>query len=136
MAKLLGIDFGLKRVGLAETDELQIIASPLTTIHSADLFKFILNYLEKNEVEKFILGYPTRTDGSDSHITQDVLKLKTKLENTFRKEVILMDERYTSKMAVDLMISSGMKKKKRQEKGMIDQMSATIILREYLEFRP
>lgn len=133
MSKIIGIDYGLKRIGIAETDELQIIASPLETVYTKELFSYLIKYFNNNEVKTIVLGYPKRLDGRDTDITADVIKLKSKLENTFRKEVILYDERFTSKMASFAISQSGMSKKKRQEKGLIDKISASIILRDYLE---
>ncbi|MCH2234860.1 MAG: Holliday junction resolvase RuvX [Crocinitomicaceae bacterium] len=132
MGRLIGIDFGLKRIGIAETDDAKIIASPLTTINNNEIFSFLIKYFEAHDVEKVILGYPRRLDGSDTHITADVIKFKAKIENTFKKEVVLLDERFTSKMASAAIGMSGLKKKKKQEKGLIDKISASIILSDYL----
>ena len=132
MSRLIGIDYGLKRVGIAETDDAQIIASPLTTVNNSEIFSFLKKYFNDYEVEKVVLGYPLRLDGTDTHITADVRKFKAKIENTFRKEVILLDERFTSKMASAAISMSGLKKNKKQDKGLVDKVSASIILGDYL----
>lgn len=133
MAKVIALDYGSKRTGIAVTDELQIIASGLTTIHTKDVFRFLKDYFSKNEVELIVLGDPKRLDGSATHSTADVHELKRKLGITFGKEVVLVDERFTSKMAFQTMIDSGLKKKQRQNKALVDEISATIILQSYLE---
>ena len=132
MGRLIGIDYGLKRTGIAETDDAQIIASPLTTVNTKEIFSFLKKYFQEHQVDKVILGFPQKLDGSDTHISEDVRKFKTKIENTFQKKVILIDERFTSKMASSAIAMSGLKKKKRQEKSLIDKVSASIILGDYL----
>lgn len=133
MGKIIAIDFGLKRTGLAITDELKIIAFGLETVESNNLMNYLVALFQKENIEKIILGEPKRLDGSDAHITQNVYLLKEALEKQFpNAPVILHDERFTSKMAFDAMIAGGMKKKQRQNKAMIDKISATIILQEYL----
>ena len=135
MAKLLALDYGSKRTGVAVTDDLQIIASGLTTVNTQDLFEFLIKYIDENDVESIILGDPKRLDGSDTHSTAAVAQLKSKLEEKFSKPVILIDERFTSKMAMQTMIDSGLKKKARKNKALIDEISATIILQSYMESR-
>ena len=132
MSKLLGIDFGLKRVGIAETDEMQIIASPLITIPTKEIFSFLTKYLKSNKVELVVLGYPTKLDGTDTDITDDVRKFKAKIENTFQLKVALYDERFSSKMASAAIAQSGLSKKKREDKSLVDKVSATIILRDFM----
>jgi putative holliday junction resolvase len=133
MGKLIAIDFGLKRTGLAITDELQIIASGLETVDSKKLMDYLIALVSKESIEKIILGEPKRLDGSDAHITQNVYLLKEALEKQFPNiPVILHDERFTSKMAMEAMIAGGMKKKQRRDKAMIDKISATIILQSYM----
>ena len=133
MGKLIAIDFGLKRTGLAITDELQIIASGLETVDSKKLMDYLIALVSKESIEKIILGEPKRLDGSDAHITQNVYLLKEALEKQFLNiPVILHDERFTSKMAMEAMIAGGMKKKQRRDKAMIDKISATIILQSYM----
>lgn len=133
MGKVIAIDFGLKRTGLAITDELKIIASGLDTVESPKLMDYLIALFQKEKIETIVLGEPKRMDGSDAHITQNVYLLKEALEKQFPNvPVVLQDERYTSKMAVNAMIAGGMKKKDRQNKAMVDKISATIILQEYL----
>lgn len=133
MGKIIAIDFGLKRTGLAITDESKIIAFGLETVDSKKLMEYLIAFFQKEKIEKIVLGEPKRLDGSDAHITQNVYLLKQALEKQFPEvPVILHDERFTSKMAFDAMIAGGLKKKQRQDKAMIDKVSATIILQEYL----
>ena len=133
MAKLIALDYGTKRTGIAVTDDLQIIASGLTTVASHDLFPFLEKYFTENQVEAIILGEPKRLDGTDTHSSQAVRQLKEKLGTTFALPVHMVDERFTSKMAFQTMIDSGLKKKQRQNKALVDEISATIILQSYLE---
>lgn len=133
MGKIIAIDFGLKRTGLAITDELKIIAFGLETVESKKLMDYLITLFQKEKIEKIVLGEPKRLDGSDAHITQNVYLLKGALEKQFPGiPVMLHDERFTSKMAVEAMIAGGMKKKQRRDKAMIDKVSATIILQEFL----
>jgi len=133
MSRIIALDYGSKRTGIAVTDELKIIASGLTTIETKSLFEYLKDYFEKNEVEAIVLGEPKRLDGSATHSTEDVKKLKEKLGTTFGKPIHMVDERFTSKMAFQTMIDSGLKKKQRQNKALVDEISATIILQSYLE---
>jgi len=128
------LDYGRKRIGVAVTDPLQIIANPLDTVRSHEIIPFLKQYFEKEEVEAIVLGYPRKLDLSDTDITQDVLNFEKKLLQIFpSKKVILQDERLTSRMAMDAMIAGGMKKKDRRNKSNIDRISATLILQEYLQ---
>jgi putative Holliday junction resolvase len=134
MNRILAVDFGLKRTGIAITDEANIIASPLTTVDSKDLMLFLKETVVKSKVATIVLGEPKRLNNEDSHITENVRMLKTALEKEFpAQKIVLMDERFTSKMAFQSMIDSGMKKKQRQEKGTVDMISAAIILQSYME---
>jgi putative Holliday junction resolvase len=134
MNRILAIDFGLKHTGIAITDEANIIASPLTTVDSKDLMTFLKETVVKSKVGTIVLGEPKRLNNEDSHITENVRMLKTVLEKEFpSQKIVLMDERFTSKMAFQSMIDSGMKKKQRQEKGTVDMISAAIILQSYME---
>ena len=136
MGKLIALDYGKKRTGIAITDELQIIASGLTTVESKQLFPFLMKYLSENKVDDIILGFPKRLNNDPTHNTLPVLQLKEKLEKVFPKyKVHLVDERFTSKMAKQTMIDSGLKKKQRQNKALVDEISATIILQSYMESR-
>lgn len=134
MARVLAIDLGTKRTGLAVTDPLQILANPLETVETNQLMTFLRNYCTKEEVETFVLGLPTRLNGKDNEMTPRVLKLKEELEKVFpEKKIALVDERFTSKMALQSMIAMGSKKKDRREKtGNLDKVSAAIILQSYL----
>lgn len=134
MARILAIDYGAKRTGLAVTDPLGIIASPLTFVSSHELESFLRAYFEQESVSKVILGMPKNLDGSDTHATALVRAFVNRFKKVFTdKELILHDERFTSKMAQDAMLTGGMKKKGRQKKGNVDKISATIILQSYLE---
>ena len=134
MGKLLAIDFGLKRTGLAITDENKIIASGLTTVDSRDLMTFLVNLNQKEKIETIVLGEPKRLNNEPSHITANVHLFKEVLEKQFPLiPVVLIDERFTSKMAFQSMIDNGMSKKQRQNKGLIDEISATIILQSYMQ---
>lgn len=136
MGRIVALDFGLKRTGIAMTDELQIIASPLATVDSAELMVFLKDLLLKNTVDTIVLGEPKRLNNEDTHITQNVYLLKEALEKEFPVQKIeLVDERFTSKMAMQSMIDGGLKKKQRQEKGALDSISATIILQSYMNQR-
>ena len=134
MGRLLGIDYGSKRVGVAETDDLKIISSPLTTIHSKDIVQFIIDYAAKYSLEGVVVGEPKNLDTSDTHSTKQVQQFITHLKKKISPiEVIVEDERFTSKMASQAMIMGGVKKSKRQEKGNLDKVSASIILQSYLD---
>lgn len=134
MGRIVAIDYGTKRVGLAVTDPLQIIASALDTIHSKDVIAYLKTYNENEGIESFVLGMPKKLDGTPTNATPLVQQFQRLLKKNFpEKPVYLHDERYTSKMALDAMIAGGVKKKDRREKGNIDKVSATIILQSYLE---
>lgn len=133
MARLLAIDFGTKRTGIAITDEMQIIASGLTTVLTKDLISFLKDYFAKENVELIIIGEPKQKDGTHSDVEEFIKKFILKLLKTFPTlRVERMDERFTSKIAFNTIIESGLSKKKRQNKYLIDQISATIILQDYL----
>lgn len=133
MGKILAIDFGLKRTGIAITDENKIIASGLTTVDSKEMMNFLIKLTKKEAIETIVLGEPKRLNNEDSHITANVRLLKEALEKQFPKIAIqLIDERFTSKMAFQTMIDGGLSKKKRKNKELIDKISATIILQSYL----
>ncbi len=136
MPQLLALDYGKRRTGIAVTDDLQIIASGLTTVETEKLISFLKDYFSKNKVEKVIVGEPLQMDGSASESSEMINKFLTKFTEVF-PEIPLdrVDERYTSKMAVQTMIDSGLKKKKRQNKGLIDEIAATIILQDYLNYK-
>lgn len=134
MGRIIALDFGKKRTGLAITDELQLIASPLQTIPTENLISFLKDYIPHEGVDKIVVGEPKQMNGSPSGSEADIQSFLKKLVNVIPHIVIeRQDERFTSKMAVDVMISGGMKKKKRQNKGEIDKISATLILQSYLD---
>ncbi|WP_088324794.1 Holliday junction resolvase RuvX [Polaribacter tangerinus] len=133
MARILAIDFGKKRTGIAVTDELQIIASGLTTVATPELIAFLKNYTSKEKVSLFLVGKPKQMDNSDSESESLIIPFLEKLTKSFPKiPVTRVDERFTSKMAFQTMIDSGMNKKQRRNKAMVDEISATIILQSYL----
>ncbi len=135
MPRVLAIDLGTKRTGLAVTDPLKILANPLETVETSQLMAFLKAYCAKEEVETLVLGLPIRLNGQDNEMTPRVMKLKEALEMAFPgKKIALVDERFTSKMAMQSMIAMGSKKKDRREKaGNLDKVSAAIILQSYLE---
>ena len=135
MGRILAIDYGLKRTGVAATDPLQIIASPVDTIPTEEIVSWLKDYTSKEEVETIVVGMPTKLDGSETHTTNPVLKFVESLKAEIAIPVILEDERFTSKMAQQSMIMSGMKKKERRKKENVDKISASIILHSYLEKR-
>lgn len=136
MAQLLALDYGKRRTGIAVTDDLQIIASGLTTVETDTLISFLKDYFTKNSVEKVIVGEPLQMDGTASESSIMINKFLTKFVEVFPEMPLdRVDERYTSKMAVQTMIDSGLKKKKRQNKGLIDEIAATIILQDYLNYK-
>ena len=134
MPRILAIDYGLKRTGLAVTDPLQIIANGLTTVESPRLINFLKDYFRKEEVEMLIIGEPKNWDDTDTHATPLVKKIVERIKKEFpQMPITMVDERFTSKMASRAMIDMGMKKKQRQNKALIDEIAATIMLQEYLE---
>jgi putative Holliday junction resolvase len=136
LARILCIDYGGKRTGLAVTDPLQIIATGLTTVDTKDLNAFIKNYLLTESIELILIGAPLSLDNTATHATPLVKAAIGQLKRTFPTIPIqTVDERYTSKMAVRAMVEMGMKKKDRQNKKMVDEIAATIMLQEYLANR-
>lgn len=133
LGRILAIDFGKTRTGIAVTDELQIIASGLTTVNTDDVFVFLKDYLLKEKVDLFLLGKPKQMDNSDSESEKLIVPFLKKLTKEFPlTPVKRVDERFTSKMAFQTMIDSGLKKKQRRNKALVDEISATIILQSYL----
>ncbi|CAM3432442.1 Holliday junction resolvase RuvX [Aequorivita lipolytica] len=133
MGRILALDYGSKRTGIAITDELQLIASGLTTVATSELMDFLKNYIASEKVELILVGEPKQKDGTHSNIEAEIQKFLKKFSKVFSDlEVKRGDERYTSKMAFQSMIDSGLKKKQRQNKALVDEISATIILQEYL----
>ena len=136
MAKVIAIDYGNKRVGLAVTDELQIIATRLTSIHSKDVISYLTEFVLNNKVETMVIGKPVNLRGEDTDSSESVKNFTKHLIKKFPTiKVVEIDERFTSKMASQAIAQSGMSKKKRQNKGLIDQVSAVIILQDYLKRR-
>jgi putative Holliday junction resolvase len=136
MARILAIDYGKKRTGLAVTDPLQMIATGLTTVATHDLIPYLKKYLSQEAVEMFLIGEPKNLDGGATDATALVVECVRILQKNFPDvPVKKVDERFTSKMAFQTMIDSGLKKKDRQNKGLVDEISATIILQEYLHHK-
>ncbi|PUZ30348.1 putative holliday junction resolvase [Chitinophaga costaii] len=134
--RILSIDYGKKRTGLAVTDPLQLIASGLTTVQTQELIPYLKKYMTQEPVELFVIGEPKNLDGEDTHGTALVTECIRILQKNFPDiPVKKMDERFTSKMAFRSLIDSGVKKKDRQNKALVDEVSACIILQEYLQFR-
>ena len=133
MPRIIAIDFGLKRTGLAVTDPLKIIATGLITVESKNLIPFLKDYFNKEPVEQIIIGEPKNWDDSDTHATPLVEACIKELQKNFPAIPIQkVDERFTSKMASRAMIDMGMKKKQRRNKAMVDEIAATIMLQDYL----
>ena len=133
MPRILSIDYGIKRTGIAVTDEMQIIASGLTTVPSETLIAFLKDYFSKEKVEKVIIGEPKQMDGTPSESAAIIEKFIKTFTMTFPEMPLdRVDERFTSKMAFQTMIDSGLKKKQRQNKALIDEIAATIMLQDYM----
>ena len=134
MEKILALDYGLKRTGIAYAESPLFIAYPLSTVYTQNLIHFLMEYISENTVKKIIVGEPKSLDGRSTDVTNSVNELKIKLNNTFpRVKIILYDERFTSKIAMQSMIQSGVRKHKRRNKENIDKVSATVILQGYLQ---
>lgn len=133
MPRILSIDYGIKRTGIAVTDEMQIIASGLTTVASNELMLFLKDYFSKEKVEKVIIGEPKQMNGLPSESAPIIEKfIKQFLKEFPEMPLDRVDERFTSKMAFQTMIDSGLKKKQRQNKALIDEIAATIMLQDYM----
>lgn len=134
MGRILSLDIGKKRTGIAVTDPLRISANGLDTVHTAEIIPFLEKYFESEKVDKIVIGKPTQMDGSDSesvtYIRPVIKKIKEKYPSL---EIFMVDERFTSVLAQKAMIEGGLKKKSRQNKALVDKVSATIILQSYLE---
>jgi putative holliday junction resolvase len=134
MGRIIGIDYGLKRIGLAVTDPMQIFASPLVTISPSEFDNFLNDYLKSNEVDSFVIGYPLQMNNQPSTSVTYINPFIKKLKKTYPDiEIHLADERFTSQMALRVMVEGGVKKKGRQDKSMVDKISASIILRSFLD---
>lgn len=131
--RIMAFDYGTKRVGVAVTDPLQIIANPLTTLHPDKLWPFLHEYIQSEAVVTFVVGKPRRLDGTDSQSAEHVVGFTRRLQREFPSiPVVEIDERFTSKMASAVISQSGMNRKKRQNKETVDTLSATIILQDYM----
>ena len=136
MGRILALDYGTKRTGIAVTDELQLIASGLTTVETNSLFSFLKHYFEAEQVELVLVGEPKQKDGTHAKVEEEIQQFLKQFSETFPVlPVLRRDERFTSKMAFQTMIDSGLKKKQRQNKALIDEISATILLQSYLSTR-
>jgi putative Holliday junction resolvase len=136
MGRILAIDYGTKRIGLAVTDPLQIFASPLNTVSPNEFDNFISGYLKTEEVEAFVIGYPVQLNNQPSESVKYINPFIKKLKKAFpEKHIHLVDERFTSQMALRTMIDGGVKKRDRQDKSMVDKISASIILQSFLDNR-
>ena len=136
MGRILAIDYGKKRTGLAVTDPLQIIASPLVSVATAELESFLKDYMLKEKVDEFVVGYPLQMNNKPSESVKYVEPFIKKLKKLFPAvPVSIFDERFTSIIAFRAMIDGGVKKKERRDKGMVDKISASVILQSYLEKR-
>lgn len=132
--RLMAFDYGTKRIGIAVSDSLQIIATALDTVHPEEIWNFLQKYLATEQVETFVLGKPMRLDGSPSQSAQHVVGFMRKLKKTYPSiPVVEVDERFTSKIASQAIAQSGLKKQKRQEKSLVDTVSATLILQTYMD---
>lgn len=133
MARILAIDLGLKRTGIAVTDPLQIIATALETVETSHLISFLQDYMEREQVEQFVVGLPKKLNNEDTDMTSHVRQWVEKLKKKFPAvPIALVDERFTSSIARQAMIAGGMKKKDRRVKGNVDKISATLILQSYM----
>ena len=136
MSRILAIDYGIKRTGIAVTDEMQMIAFGLTTISSETAIAFLKDYFSKEKVERVIVGEPKQMDGTPSQSAEIINAFVTKFQEAFPEmSVERVDERFTSKMAFQTMIDSGLNKKQRQNKALVDEIAATIILQDYLRYK-
>jgi putative Holliday junction resolvase len=136
MGRIIGIDYGKKRIGLAVTDPLQIFASPLETVNTQEFDNFITEYLKSEDVEAFVVGYPVQLNNMPSESVKYIDPFIRKIKKRFPgKALHLIDERFTSQIALRTMIDGGVKKEKRQDKSMVDKISASIILQSFLDNR-
>lgn len=134
MARILGIDYGTKKTGIATTDPLQIICTPMTTVPTPELFDFLKNYMTEEEVEAIVIGDSKNLDGTPSQIAHLVVGFVRKLSKLYPKiEMIMQDERFTSIEAKRIILKSGANKKKRRDKSLVDKVSASLILQAYMD---
>lgn len=136
VSRIVAIDFGTKRCGIAETDDLQIIASPLTTVARKEIIPFLKQYLDQHKVEVIVVGDPRRWDDSETHATAPANDFCKELQKNFPEvNIEREDEAFTSKMAMQSMLMGGVKKKQRRDKSMLDKISAALILQSFLKRR-
>jgi putative holliday junction resolvase len=136
MGRIMAVDYGRKRVGIAVTDPLQIIANGLDTIATHEVLDFLRKYFNEEQVDTVVIGYPVTMNNEPSEAIRYVNDFLKKFEQKFpEKRYFLLDERFTSKMAIQAMIDGGLKKKQRQNKAMVDKISATIILQSYMQMK-
>ena len=136
MSRILAIDYGKKRTGIAVTDPMQIIANGLTTVPTHTLMDFLMNYVQKEQVERIIIGHPKQMNNEASENMKNIVPFMNQLKKKMpQMPVELVDERFTSVLAHQAMLTGGLKKKDRQNKALVDEISATIILQSYMESR-
>ena len=133
MPRVLAIDYGQKRTGLAHTDLKKIIASPLDTVLTKDIFKYLKDYLHAEDVEAVVVGNPKTLSNKPALISNKIESFTKKIQKKFNIPVFMIDERFTSKMAVNTLVHANIKKQRRQDKSMIDKISATLILQSFLD---
>ncbi len=134
MGRILGIDYGAKRCGIAVTDPLQISINPLKVIEPAELLTFLGEYIKTEGVDVLAIGWPTHTDGTETYLTKEIIIFLGKFAKLFPSVgIVKVDESFTSSEAKTLIFQSGAKKKKRREKSLVDQISAVLIIKRYLE---
>ncbi len=135
MGRILAIDYGQKRVGLAVTDSLQLIATGLETVHVKDIWEYLKKYMEKEQVETIVIGEPKDFKNQPSDASRFIEPFVNRLRKSYKnKNIVRFDERFTSSMAHEAMLTGGLKKKKRQDKALVDTISATLILQSYMQF--
>lgn len=132
MKRIVAIDYGGKRCGIAATDPMQILVSPVETVDTDELMDFLLMYSKQEPIEKVVIGLPTHKDGTLTYLYEPIKELKEKIEKTLGIEVDYEDESYTSTEAKDIILKMGIKKKKRRDKTLVDKISAVLILQRYL----
>ncbi len=134
MGRILAIDYGEKRVGLAVSDYMQVIATKLTAVSTLDIFNYLKDYFSREEVDMIVIGNPKQLDNTPSQSAKAVMVFLENLSRTFPEmDIYMIDERYTSKMASQTIAKSGLKKKKKQDKGLIDEVSAVLILQDFMQ---
>ncbi len=135
MARILGIDYGTKRCGLAATDILQIAVHPVDTVASGELWDWLVCYLGKEDVEKIVIGHPTHKDGNPVSFMNQIIGLERKIKKFFPSVIVVLhDEAFTSARAKQIIIDSGAKQKKRKDKSLVDKIAAVLILQDYLKY--